>query len=85
MKFAEIYKLQDDGSQQIIAICELIDEKVVCRGNKNYVESFKRDGVVDRSKTPFKKFFPKDGLAFLEILKFLFKTAYLNASDVMEK
>ncbi|MBU3978417.1 hypothetical protein KKE68_01780 [Patescibacteria group bacterium] len=84
MKFVEIYKTQNDGSQQIITVCELVDQKVVCEGDKVFVENLEREGIFDYS-TPGKKLFPKDGIGFLEGLKFTFKSGYLNASEVKEK
>jgi len=85
MKFVEIYKLQNDGSQKVIVVCELIDGKAVCRGDRNFVENLEREGILDKSETSSKNLFPEDGSTFLEKLKFVFKSAYLNASEVKEK
>ena len=84
MKYVEIYKLNNDGSQKVIATCSLKRNQVICGGNKNFVKSLEKDGVIDYSN-PREKFFPKDGLKFLEQLKFNFKSGYLNASDIKEK
>lgn len=84
MKFVEIYKIQNDGSQQVIAVCKLVGKKVVCEGDRMFVKDLEREGILDYS-TPRKKLFPKDGMNFLEGLKFAFKSGYLNASEVKEK
>lgn len=86
MKYIEIYKLKNDGTQEIIAICSLKENKVVCQGDENFVKSLEEDGILDySSSSSFKKLFPKDGLKFLEQLKFNFKSGYLNASDIKDK
>ena len=65
MKFVEIYKLQNDGSQKIIAICKLTeDSEVKCEGEKVFVDNLKQEGIGDHSKSAGEKLFPKDGLLF---------------------
>ena len=85
MKFVEIYKLENDGSQSILATCSLADESVSCAGNKIFVENLEKEGIQDYADGSKNKLFPKDGLKFLENLKHAFKSGYLNASDVLEK
>jgi hypothetical protein len=84
MKYVEIYKLKNDGSQEVLITCDLKKTRIVCKGDKNLVKSLEKDGIMNYSN-PREKIFPKDGLKFLEQLKFNFKSGYLNASDVMEK
>jgi hypothetical protein len=86
MPRVEIYKLNDDGTQSIAAICELsADGKVICSGdNKVFVENLERGGIIDYSSEEKKTLFPKDGLKFLEQLQYNFKSGYLNASEVGE-
>ncbi len=84
MKYVEIYKLNNDGSQKVITICSLKGNRVICEGNKNFVKSLEKDGIIDYSNLR-EKLFPKDGLNFLEQLKFNFKSGYLNASDIINK
>lgn len=87
MKYVEFYKLQNDGAQKIIATCYL-DEKgeVQCGGDDVFVENIKKDGIKDYSSQDKKgKLFLKDGLKFLEQLKFNFTSGYLNASDIKGK
>ena len=84
MSFVEIYKTKNDGTQEIMAICHLTDDFVVCEGNERLVKSLE-DGVLDYSSDDSnKKLFFKDGLKFLEQLKYNFKSGYLNASEVKE-
>jgi len=85
MQFVEIYKLKNDGSQEIIATCELIQNTVVCKGDKTMIQSLEKEGIRDFSASEPKKLFPKDGLRFLEQLKYNFKSGYLMASDIKER
>ena len=86
MALVEIYKIQNDASQKIIAICKLADDgNVVCEGDQQFVESLIREGVRDySSQGEPKELFPKDGIRFLEQLKYHFKSGYLMASDIKE-
>lgn len=84
MKYVEIYKLKNDGTQEIIVTCELKEDRVICKGGENFIEYLKKEGILNYSDLP-RKLFPKDGLRFLEQLKFNFKSGYLNASDIKEK
>ena len=83
MKYVEIYKLQNDGSQTVLATCKLADDVVVFEGDTKFAEYVVKEGI--RNYNGSGKLFPKDGLAFLEQLKYNFKSGYLNASDVVEK
>lgn len=86
MKYVEFYKLQNDGSQKIIAICRLNESgQVECDGDVVFVGNFEREGIKDYSSQEKPPLFFKDGLKFLEQLKFNFTSGYLNASEVMEK
>ena len=82
MKFVEIYKTQNDGSQTILATCKLVNNEVACEGERIFVKNLETNGVLNYQKKPKNKVFPKDGIIFLENLKFSFKTGYLNASDI---
>ena len=85
MPKVEIYKLNNDGSQTVIATCKLEDDKVVCKGeNKVFIENLTKDGITDYSGDERKTLFLKDGLKFLEQLQYNFKSGYLNASEVKE-
>lgn len=85
MKFVEIYKTQNDGSQRVAAVCRLVSDIVICEGEKTLVENLELNGIWDDSKIPPQKLFPKDGDSFLERLRFVFTSGYLNASEVKEE
>lgn len=84
MKFVEILKTQNDGSQQVVATCKLIGGKVVCEGGKGLIENLKNDGILDYSKNPPMHLYPKDGLLFLETLNSALVSGYLNATTVKD-
>lgn len=84
MKFVEIYKLQNDGSQRVVMVCTLTEKGAVCGGDAVFVENVTHEGVLDHTTNPPERLYPKDGLRFLEVLKFTFKSGYLNASEVKE-
>lgn len=86
MKFVELYNTESDGSQKIMATCSLLGATVVCEGDPIIVENLVNNGIPDvRAGGNVKKLFPNDGIRFLEGLKFVFKSGYLNASDIMDK
>ncbi len=91
MKFVEIYKLQNNGDQKVIAICKLTDEGVICEGEEVFVQNLKERGIRDYSQmgqgfalSGAGQLFPKDGIKFLENLKYAFKSAYLSATEVQD-
>ena len=84
MKIVEIYKLQNDGSQKIVITCRLEIDKVICEGDRQFVDNLMSKGIFDYSQDSKKKIYPKDGLLFLEQLKYNFKSGYLNASDIKQ-
>lgn len=81
MKKVEIYKLDNQGKQTLIAECRLINELVECVGEEKFIEFLNSEGVRDYTKTPPEQLFPKDGLKFLEQLKYNFKSGYLSATE----
>lgn len=86
MKYVEFYKLQNDGSQKVIATCHLSEDgQVECEGDFVFVDNLMKDGIKDYSTPEKLTLFFKDGLKFLEQLKFNFTSGYLNASEIMEK
>ena len=84
MEYIEIYKLQNDGSQKVLAVCKLVEGEVVCEGEEVFVQNLKNEGIFDykSQSQPREKLFPKDGRKFLEQLRFNFKSGYLNASEI---
>lgn len=89
MKYVELYNLQNDGSQKVIVTCYLNDNgEVECEGDLTLAKNLKEEGVKDYSNIESvisSKLFFKDGLKFLEQLKFNFTSGYLNASEIKEK
>ena len=86
MKIVEIYKLQNDGLQKILATCRLdVSGEVVCEGGGLFVENLIKDGVIDFSIPERNRLFPKDGVRFLEQLQNNFSSGYLMASGIIEK
>lgn len=85
MKKVIIYKLKAEGTQEEIVTCTLeVDGTVKLSGQENFVKNLERSGIVDYEAPDGAMLFPKDGLRFLEQLKFNFKSGYLNATDVIE-
>lgn len=83
MARVEIYRLKKGGTQEIYAICNLVDDTVICEGNTEFVERMKKAGILDRSVKPPEQVLPSDGKRFLEVLKTYFDSGYLVASDVL--
>lgn len=86
MASVEIYKLQDNGEEKVIAVCKLTPEGgVVCEGEEIFVKNLTGEGIRDYSdmEKP-QKLFPKDGRKFLENLKYAFRSPYLSATDIQE-
>lgn len=86
MKFVEIYKLENNGDQKVIATCKLSDSGVVCEGDSVFIKNLEKNGICDYSDKNLEsgKLFPKDGIKFLENLKFAFRSGYLVATEVQE-
>ena len=84
MPYVEFYKLNNDGSQKIIAVCRLRDGQVDFEGDENLIKNLREQGINDYRDQNNNKLFPKDNLDFLQQLAFNFKSGYLNASEVKE-
>jgi hypothetical protein len=82
MFFVEIYKLKDDGVQEIFVVCKLTGETATCEGDPAFVLSLEKEGISDYSSCARAQLYPKDGMRFLKQLQFNFTSGYLNASDV---
>ena len=82
MFFVEIYKLQNDGTQQVVVTCKLKGDTVKCEGNSDLINVLKQ-GILNYSQSQPQRLFPdKDGLKFLEQLRFNFRSGYISASKV---
>jgi len=85
MNYVEIYKLQNDGEQKLVVTCRLIGGEVRCEGNQVFIQNLEKKGIRDYSMPEESAFlYPKDGMKFLENLKFAFQSGYLAATDVKE-
>ncbi len=85
MPYVKFYKLQNDGSQTEMATCKLSAiSMVVCDGPEVFVKNLAEQGIKNYDDPDGSGLFFKDGLKFLEQLKFNFTSGYLNASDVIE-
>ena len=85
MAKVEIYKLNDDGSQSVIATCRLVNNKVVCYGYKSLDDYLSNVGIYDYSTTPPQQIFPSHGSKFLQQLKYNFSSGYFNATEVIDE
>lgn len=85
MQYVEFYKLQNDGTQKIIATCRLADDGVIaCEGDEIFLGNLHDQGIKDYDNPSGSPLFFTDGLKFLEQLKFNFTSGYLNASEVKQ-
>jgi len=84
MKFVEIYETKNNGDQSIVLVCKLENGVVVCEGDELMKRNFDAKGIPDYGSEKREMVFPKDGIRFLEQLKFHFKSGYMNASDVKD-
>ncbi|KKQ35163.1 MAG: hypothetical protein US50_C0023G0005 [Candidatus Nomurabacteria bacterium GW2011_GWB1_37_5] len=86
MKYVEIYKLQNNGEQSVVLHCVLDGDMVRFEGEgKQIAENLENFGIRDYKDESKQNVFSKDGLKFLENLKYNFDSGYLNASDIIEK
>ncbi|MCX6736103.1 MAG: hypothetical protein NTZ13_03405 [Candidatus Parcubacteria bacterium] len=85
MWYVQIYKLQNDGSQTVLATAHLSGDIVTFEGDQKFIDFVTNEGIQNYSDDSGKKLFPKDGILFLEQLQYNFKSGYLNASEVKER
>lgn len=85
MKKVNIYKLNNDGTQSVVVICELSGRKVICKGEEILTRNLEKNGIKDYASRDGKVLYFSDGLNFLKQLKFNFKSGYLNASDIVKE
>ncbi len=83
MKFVEIYKIDNEGAQSLVAVCTLSSDGVQIKGEQKLIDSL-NEGINNYSETGHKKVYPSDGLLFLEQLKFNFRSGYLNATEIKQ-
>lgn len=85
MPYVELYKLQNDGSQKVIATCRVEGGVVCCDGDAILVHNLTVGGIKNYDNPEGEKLFFKDGIKFLEQLKFNFTSGYLNASEIKDR
>lgn len=85
MTYVELYRLQNNGDQEVIVTCMLQENGVVlCNGNEAILNNLQTEGIKDFSNSKPSRLFPKDGKVFLEQLQYNFSSGYLNASHIKE-
>ena len=82
MKKVIIYRLNQEAQQDILVECNLTDEGVKFDGDQQMAEMLLKNGITDYDTKTI--IFPKDGLRFLEQMKYNFHSGYLNATDIIE-
>lgn len=83
MPYVEIYKLKNDGSQEVAATCRLSGQSVVCEGEGALISRLSGEGIKDYEHSEeHKTLFLSDGIVFLKNLKHAFRSGYLMASDI---
>lgn len=86
MSKVEIYKLNNDGSQDVVAECHLGSDGAVCTGTEAIVNKLNQEGIINySSEDRQERVFPSDGLVFLEQLPNTFNSGYLNASQIKKE
>jgi hypothetical protein len=78
MKKVVFLKLQNDGSQAVIATCYNDGNAVKCEGDELLIANLTENGVRVASR-PGKKLYPADGDQFLDELPSVFNSPYLLA------
>ncbi|MFA7254270.1 MAG: hypothetical protein WC107_07020 [Patescibacteria group bacterium] len=85
MKYVEILKLENDGSQKVAVTCQLGDDGAVqCVGDQDILESL-NDGIFSYDKEDQRTLTMSDGLKFLEALPENYHSGYFNATEVKER
>lgn len=82
MSYVQIYKLQNDGTQTVIATCALRDGVVTCEGDQVFISNLEKNGISDSQNTQ-NNLYPKDGARFLDQLQHTFNSGYLVATNVI--
>ena len=87
--FVELFELDRDAQQKMIATFKLLEESgvVEIEGNHDHpvISSVKCEGIFDYKYSRPGKLYPHDGMNFLENLKYHFRSGYLFATDIKQK
>jgi len=81
MKTVEFYRTIDEG-QEIIGVAFLRGDKVSFKDLPTKLTGELREGIRERASMTL--IYPKDGVKFLEALKYAYSGSILRASDVIE-
>lgn len=82
MPKVNIYKLKNDGNQEIVVTAVLDGDKINFSGDELFIKNLQTKGILDYKENTNKKLYPKDGKIFLENLKYNFNSGYFNATDI---
>ncbi len=90
LHYVELFELGQDAQQKKIATFNLPEEDgtvVEVDGDHHHpvVEGILEEGIFDYKYARPGKLYPRDGMNFLENLKYHFRSGYLLATDVKEK
>lgn len=85
IKYVEIYKLAPQGKKRKVGTCSLLPKtsRVKCEG-EDWLIKVLSEGINDYLGRGG-KCFPRDGLRFLQNLRFHFRSGYLGATDIKSK
>lgn len=85
MKKVIIYKILAPSLENIpiVTISLSHDNEMTFIGNENIIANLKESGIPSRDGN--RVLLPADGLEFMQELKYIFKTPYLSASDIIEE
>lgn len=77
-----IYKLKNDGTQEVVVTATLGGNEINFSGDELLIKNLQTKGILDYKENTNKKLFPTDGKIFLENLKYNFNSGYFNATDI---
>ena len=82
MSQIEIFRLKDDGSQEVLATGTLSENNMVhFEGDERFIKQLTTNGVLDKSVHPPVKIFPNEGARFIEILKKNLHSGYITVYE----
>lgn len=85
MSQIEIYRLKNDGTQEVLATGKLIgNNHLELQGDSIFVEQLTKNGVLDRSVRPPVRVFPDEGARFIKALKQDLHSGYITVYENSE-
>lgn len=82
MPKVKIFKLNNNGDQEVVVTAELSGDVINFNGDKLFIKRLEDKGILDYKENTNKKLYPKDGKIFMENLKYNFNSGYFNATDI---